>query len=186
LRDSWRCATGKLTWLLRLRGLQHEVETNPQLHLVAAEDGLLLYSRQGVPLDPYKLVERDRLPDTIELVNMKLGSGITVVGVTVSPLPRRANESVDRVRLTTYSSVVMPTNVDLAVRCDIRAGGDPQHPDNYASDFQPLGQCVCPTARWETNRFYVDDFIIVVPSGLAGEISSVHFETSVLAPGTGE
>jgi uncharacterized membrane protein len=186
LRDSWRGATGKLTWLQRLRDLQREVETNPQLHLVAAEDGLLLYSREGVPLDPYKLVERDRLPDTIELVNMKLGSGIRVVAVTVSPLPRRANESVDRVRLTTYSSVAMPTNVDLAVRCDIRAGGDPQHADSYASEFQPLGQCVWPTARWETNKFYVDDFIVVVPSGLTSEISSVNFEAFALAPENAE
>ncbi len=178
LRDSWRGATGKLTWLQRLRDLQREVEANPHLHLAAAEDGLLLYSRQGIPLDPRKLVERDRLPDTIELVNMKLSSGVRVVGVTVSPLPRRANENVDHVRLTTYSSVVMPTNIDLAVRCELRVGGDPSHSDSYASDFQPLGQCVWPTARWETNKFYVDDFIIVVPSGLAGEISSVNFETS--------
>jgi uncharacterized membrane protein len=186
LRDSWRGASGKLDWLERLRAIQREVEANPELHLVAAEDGLLLYSRRGVPLAPYKLVERDRLPDTIEMVNMKLGNGVTVVGVTVSPLPHREHDSVDRVRLTTYSSVTAPTNVDLAVRCDIRVGGDPDHSDTYASEFQPLGQCIWPVARWETNKFYVDDFIVVVPSGSAGEISSVTFEASVLAPVTAE
>ncbi len=89
LRDSWRGATGGLAWLEATRGAQREIETYPQIHLVAAEDGLLLYSRQGIPLDPRKLVERDRLPDTIEMVNMKLSGGISVVGVTISPLPRR-------------------------------------------------------------------------------------------------
>ncbi len=92
----------------------------------------------------------------------------------------------DRVRLTTYSFVAASTNVDLAVRCDIHAGEDPQHLESYGSEFQPLGQGVWPIARWETNKFYVDDFIVVVPSGLANEISSVSFETSVLAPETGE
>jgi len=186
LRDSWRGATGALTWLEGLRSNQREIEAFPQLHLVAVEDGLLLYSRQGVPLDPRKLVERDRLPDIIELVNMKLGSGVSVVGVTVSPLPHRAQDSVDRVRLTTFSSVATPTNVDLAVRCDIRAGEDPQHLESYGSEFQPLGQCVWPIARWETNKFYVDDFIVVVPSGSAAEISGVSFERSVLVPETGQ
>ena len=86
----------------------------------------------------------------------------------------------DHVRLTTYSSVATPTNIDLAVRCDLLAGVDPAHLESYASDFQPLGQCVWPIARWETNKFYVDDFIVVVPSGLSGEISSFNFEISVM------
>jgi hypothetical protein len=186
LRDSWRRAADNLNWLQGLRATQREVEANPQLHLVAAEDGLLLYSRQGVPLDPRKLVERDSLPDTARLVNLRLGSGISLVGFTVSPLPRAARESLDRVRVTTFSTVGMPTNADLAVRCDVRAGGDPEHPDNYANEFQPLGQCVWPTTRWETNKLYADDFIIAVPSGVAEEISSVSFEVLALAPGSAE
>jgi hypothetical protein len=112
---------------------------------------------------------------------LKLGSGINLIGFTVSSLPRAAGKSLDRVRVTTFSIVAMPTNADLAVRCDVRAGGDPEHPDNYASEFQPLGQCVWPIARWETNRFYADDFIITMPSGVADEISSVSFEVLALA-----
>ena len=183
LRDSWRGAADNLGWLQGLRSSQREVEAKPQLHLIAAEDGLLLYSRQGVPLDRHKLVERDRLPDTAKRVNLQLDSGISLVGFTVSPLPRAAGVSLDRVRVTTFSTVTMPTNVDLAVRCDVRAGGDPGHPDNYASEFQPLGQGIWPIARWETNKLYTDDFIITMPSGVAGEISSVSFEVLALAPG---
>jgi uncharacterized membrane protein len=182
LHDSWRGGAGNLHWLQTLRGTQREVETHPQLHLAAAEDGLLLYSRQGVPLDPYKLVERDRLPDTAKRVDLKLDSGISLVGFTVSQLPRAAGESLDRARVTTFSTVTTPTNADLAVRCDVHAGGDPERPDNYASEFQPLGQCVWPIARWETNKLYADDFIITMPSGVAGEISSVSFEVLALAP----
>jgi len=151
---------------------------------VAAEDGLLLYSRQGVPLDARKLVERDSLPATAKAANLKLGSGISLVGFTVSSLPRVARESLDRVRVTAFSTVAMPTNVDLAVRCDIRIGAGPEHFETYASEFQPLGQCVWPIARWETNKFYADDFVIAMPSGTAGEISSVCFEVLELAPGT--
>jgi uncharacterized membrane protein len=177
LRDSWRGAADNLNWLQRLRGIQREVEANPKLHLVAVEDGLLLYSRQGIPLDPHKLVEHDRLPDAVKRVNVKLGSGISLVGFTVSPLPRA--ESLDRVRVTTFSTVAIPTNTDLAVRCSVHAG-----PDSYASEFQPLGQCVWPTRHWETNKFYADDFLIDLPSGVAVEISSVSFAVLVLATGT--
>jgi hypothetical protein len=106
-----------------------------------------------------------------------LGSGISLVGVTVSPLPRA--ESLDRVRVTTFSTVAIPTNTDLAVRCSVHAG-----PDSYASEFQPLGQCVWPTRHWETNKFYADDFLIDLPSGVAVEISSVSFAVLVLATGT--
>ncbi|HXI83138.1 MAG TPA: DUF2079 domain-containing protein [Verrucomicrobiae bacterium] len=176
MRDSWRGALDNLYWLQGLRSIQREVEANPQLHLVAAEDGLLLYSRGGVRLDTRKLVEHDSLPDAARTANLKLGSGVSLVGFTVSPLPRAPGESLDRVRVTTYSTVTMPTNADLAVRCDVHAGGDPQHPDNYASEFQPLGQCIWPIARWETNNLYADDFIITMPSGVAAEISSVSFE----------
>ena len=186
LRDSWRGAADNLTWLQGLRDTQREIEAHPQLHLVAAEDGLLLYSRRGVPLDPRRLVERDSLPDTAKRVNLNLGSGISLVGFTVSPLPRAAHENMDRVRVTAFSTAALSTDADLAVRCDLHTGRDPEHFDSYASEFQPLGQCVWPTVRWETNKFYADDFIIAMPSGVAGEISSVSFEVLPLVPGTAE
>ena len=186
LRDSWRGAAGNLNWLQRLRGVQREVEANPQLHLVAAEDGLLLYSRQGVPLDPYKLVERDSLPDNAEMVNSNLGRGINLVGFTVSPLPHIASENLDRVRVTAFSTLTILTNIDLAMRCFINAGGDAEHREMYASDFQPLGQCIWPTSRWETKKLYADDFIIALPSGMAGRVSSVAFKAVALAPETAE
>ena len=61
-RDFWRGGAGAIDWLQKHRDLQHKVEANPHLHLVDADDGLLLYSRHGSPLDRQKLVERDHLP----------------------------------------------------------------------------------------------------------------------------
>jgi uncharacterized membrane protein len=185
-RDSWSGAAINLNWLQRLRAFQREVEANPRLHLVAAEDGLLLYSRQGIPLDPYKIVERDGLPDSATMANKDLGGGIRLVGFTVSPLSHVAGENLDRVRVTAFSSIATPTNIDFAMRCFMNAGGDAEHPEMYASDFQPLGQCVWPTARWETNKLYADDFIIVLPLGMAGRVSRVAFKAVALSAGSAE
>ncbi len=181
LRDSWRGAVGDLTWLEGLRDMQRKVEANPHLHLLAAEDGLLFYSRQGIPLDPQKLVERDRLPDDARIVNPYPGSDIQVVGFTVSPLPHVANDPLDHVRVTAFSSLAQPTPVDFAIRCFVKAGLDPEHMDTYAIDFQPLGQGVWPTARWETNKLYADNFIVALPSGFAGHVSSVGFKIAALS-----
>jgi len=140
LRDSWRGAADNLTWLEVLRDTQREVEANPQLHLAAAEDGLLLYSRQGVSLDPRKLVERDTLPEAAKTANLKLGSGISLVRVYCVAIARAARESLDRVRVTTFCTVAMRQMWTLAVRLRCPRRGRPEHPDNYASEFQPLGQ----------------------------------------------
>jgi uncharacterized membrane protein len=180
LRDSWRGAVSNLNWLQYLRGIQREVETNPHLHLVAAEDGLLLYSRQGVPLDPHKLVECDSLPDTARVMNENMGYGIRLVGVTVSPMPRIARENLEAVRVTAYSTLATPTDIDLAMRCFVNAGEDAKHLETYASDFQPLGQCVWPPARWVTNNLYADDFIIVLPLGVAKQVSGVAFKVRAI------
>jgi uncharacterized membrane protein len=186
LHDSWRGAANNLNWLQGLRGIQREIEAHPQLHLVAAEDGLLLYSRQGIPLDPRQLVERDSLPDTIKLLNLNLGNDISVVGFTISLMPHVARDDLDRIRVTAFSTLAKPTNADLTMRCFVRESSDAENPETYVSDFQPLGQCVWPTARWETNKLYADDFIIVLPLGVAQRVSSVAFKVLALPPGTAE
>jgi uncharacterized membrane protein len=181
LRDSWRGSTDDLLWLERLRHVQHEIEANPHLHLISADDGLLFYSRQGSPLDPQKLVERDALPSTANRQRSELGSGISVVGFTMEPMEPVASLRMDQIRVTGFFTVSAPTSVDIAVRC-IATLNDLGKLDSYASEVQPLGQCVWPVSKWETNKFYAESFRVLLPAGLARSISSVNFTAMPLAP----
>jgi hypothetical protein len=179
LRDSWRAGTGVLDWLEKLRRLQREIEANPLLHLVAAEDGLLLYSRFGSPLPPEKLVERETLPPVTDC-QIDLGSGVRIIGFTQSPVPGATSNHTERVRVTTFSTIAAQTNVDLAVRCVVQTGVHPPTTENFVSEFQPLGQGIWPISQWTTNRYYADDFIVTLPTGLAKEIDSVSFVAAPL------
>jgi hypothetical protein len=170
LRDSWRGATGNLGWLQQLRRIQREVEAIPALHLAGAEDGLLFYSRHDPPYDARRIVERDALPPGVNRAEFDTGHGVRIIAFSATELPAGA-------RVTAYSGVAAPTNVDLAVRCVLQSGSD-----TYASDFQPLGQGTWPVVRWETNRYYEDTFIVALPAGVAQEHSAVSFEAVALAP----
>ncbi|HUJ08833.1 MAG TPA: DUF2079 domain-containing protein [Verrucomicrobiae bacterium] len=182
LRDSWRGGTGELEWLDKYRQLQKEIEANPRLHLVAVDDGLLLYSRSGSPLNRQKLVERETMPPSSTKGQFDLGGGVSIAGFTATPLPRRALANMDRVRITTYSDIAAKTNLDLAVRCIVRIGTQPDQMNSFASEFQPLGQGVWPISQWKTNRYYADDFIVILPSGLVGSISDISFTAKSLSP----
>lgn len=182
LRDFWRGGAGAIDWLQTHRDLQHKVEANPHLHLVDANDGLLLYSRHGLPLDRQKLVERDDLPAAANRRQVDLGNGVRIAGFIVTPLPRAPGDKLDRVRVTTFSTIAANANVDLAVCCVIHEGSDPAKEETYVSEFQPLGQGIWPIARWETNKCYADDFIVTLPAEPAGEISSVSFVAATLSP----
>lgn len=179
LRDSWRGTTDDLLWLERLRHIQREVEANPNLHLTSANDGLLFYSRQGSPLDSQQLVQRNELPSSINHQRVDLGNGVNVVGFTLEPLDPVPSSPMDRVRVTGFFTVSAPTNTDLAVRC-IASVNDLGNVDNYVSEFQPLGQCVWPVSKWETNKFYAESFVVLLPAGLARSISSVSFASMPL------
>lgn len=176
LQDLWR--TVNLDWLRHLRDLQRQVEGIPGLHLVTAEDGLLLYSRRGPELDTRHLVERDALPKTVPSRHIELGYGVKTEGFTIAPIPSPNDRGSDIVRVTTYSTVVTHTNTDLAVRCAVQIDGGTQGPDSYVSPFKPLGQGIWPIARWETNKFYRDDFLIPLPKGLTTRITRVSFEAA--------
>jgi hypothetical protein len=163
-----------LDWLVRLRDIQRELEAVPGLHLVGVIDGLVFYSRRGAQLDAEKLVCRDQLPREATRVNVDF-NGVHIAGFTVTQLPGRRHSQTDRLRVTGYFGVVTPTNLDLAVRAVVYVGDDPANTESYTSDFQPLGQCVWPVARWETNKVYADDFLIDLPAGLAQQVSRVSF-----------
>jgi hypothetical protein len=182
LRDSWRGATDSLTWLQGLRSTQREVEANPHLHLVAADDGLLLYARHGAALDAKKLVERDELPASAVPSPIDLGSGVRVVGITLAPLPRAVDDGTDRIGVTAFFAIARQTNVDLAVRCVAHLGKDLTNGDSFASEFQPLGQGVWPIARWQTNRYYADTFVVTVPAGMEGQPLNFSFPAVPLSP----
>jgi len=181
LRDSWRGLTENLDWLWRLRQIQHEVEAIPGLRLAGATDGLLYYSRYSPPLDARSLVERNALPPTAVPAGFDYGS-LRILGFTLTPLSRQESGRTDHLRVTTFSTVRTPTNLDVAVRCIVRLSNGPANADAYVSDFQPLGQGIWPIARWETNKVYVDDFVVPLPAGLLRETSSVGFQAVALAP----
>jgi hypothetical protein len=147
----------------------------PGLHLVGVEDGIVFYAREGKPLDAQRLVERDALPPNCVGNDIPLLAGVHIAGyVAVAD-----DAGTPRVRVTTYSCVAAPTNVDVAVRCVVNVGN---RKESYASDFQPLGQFIWPVSRWNTNKLYVDDFVVKLPADLIREITSVSFEAAVLAP----
>jgi len=176
LRDSWRGSTDNLRWLEQLRHIQHTVEANPHLHLASAEDGLLLYARQGSALDPRTLVERDALPARADLQRVDLDGGIRLVGFTIQQAAPVTKIPMDRIRVTGFFAASGPTNIDLAARCLVTLK-DRGYEDTYATEFQPLGQCVWPVSSWETNKFYAEDFFVLLPGGLARSISSVNFSS---------
>jgi uncharacterized membrane protein len=176
LRDSWRGSVATLEWLERTRRIQREVEANPHLHLVDASDGLLLYSRAGTALDPQTLVERDALPDSPVRADFDLG-GVRIVGFSITPLSEPSPDNFDRVKVTTFSTVSAPTNLDLAVMCILHFADE-----GLTSEFQPLGQGVWPIARWKSDKFYVDDFIVPVPRGQVASATSISFDVVTLSP----
>jgi hypothetical protein len=181
MRDSWRGVTGNLQWLQRFRRIQREVESNTNLHLVTANDGLLLYTRHGESLEPQKLVERDDLPAVATRSRSDLAGGVSMVGFTAEPASPTAGGETERLRVTAFFTVAVPTNVDLAVRCFAHVTGS-QNADAYGSEFQLLGQSVWPIVRWETNKYYADAFIIAVPAGVSREVSAISFDSQVLSP----
>jgi uncharacterized membrane protein len=179
LRDPWRGSTDNLLWLERLRDIQRAVEANPHLHLVSAEDGLLLYARQGSALDPRTIVQRDALPARANRQRIELDGGIRLVGITIQQGAPVTSIPMDRIRVTGFFAASEPTNIDLAVRCLVTVN-DGGYMNTYVSDFQPLGQCIWPVSRWETNKFYAEDFVVLLPGGLAQGISSVNFSSMEL------
>lgn len=181
MRDSWRPAAD-LKWLDGLRDIQRQAESLPHLHLVKAEDGVILYSRHGESIDARGLVERETMPPEAVRGSVDLGRGITIVGWTAKPLPSDQPGRHDRICITTYSSVEAPVDTDLAIRCILQFRGGSTHGENYGSDFQPLGQCIWPVGRWVPGRFYADDFVIDFPVELAASGFSIAFERLPLAP----
>ena len=165
LRDSWR-DTPDVSWLRGLCALQRQIAARPDLHLVDAEDGLLLYARHGVPLDPRTLVERDVLPSDAMRTELNPAPGVKIVGFKVDLMPPPEGDTrLDLVRVTIFSAITTLTNTDLAVRCTLQSRTIGAETDSFVSKLQPLGQGIWPIARWLPGKVYTDDFLISVPAG---------------------
>jgi uncharacterized membrane protein len=166
LRDSWR-EIPDVSWLRGLCALQRQVAARPDLHLVDAEDGLLLYARRGVPLDPSTLVERDALPSDAMRTELNPAPGVKIVGFKVDLMPPPEGDTrLDLVRVTIFSAVTTLTNTDLAVRCTLQSHTIGAETDSFVSKPQPLGQGIWPIARWLPGKVYTDNFFISVPAGM--------------------
>jgi hypothetical protein len=79
-----------------------------------------------------------------------------------------------------FSSVAVPVDVDLAVRCRVQLDAQNVYIQRFRSQFQPLGQSVWPVNRWLPGKFYADDFIIYVPAGVAATSFSISFDCQPL------
>jgi hypothetical protein len=150
------------------------------LHLVDAQDGVLLYSRHGEPIDPRRLVERDALPPEIIRQSADLGKGVTFEGYTVSALPSNSADPQDHLLVTVFSSVATPVDADLAVRCRVQVHPAPTYARLFGTQFQPLGQGVWPVNRWIPGKFYADEFRIDLPAGSAAAGLALSFECESL------
>ncbi len=161
------------------RSFQYQVEARPEFHLVAAEDGLLLYARQGTPLDRRSFVERHALPPDAVRGEMNLESGITVVGCSVAPQTPEPGDGFDRVRVTIFSTIAVPypANADLAGRCTLEFKEGAETTSSFASKVQFFGRSIWPISQWTTNQLYADDFLIHVPKGKPLNRYAVRFET---------
>jgi uncharacterized membrane protein len=179
MSDSWR-TTSSLNWLETLRAIQRQAESQLQLRLVDSEDGVLLYSRHGEPIDPRRLVERDALPPDIIRQFAELGKGVTFEGYTVSALPPNSADPHDHILVTMFSSVATPVDADLAVRCRVQLYEGGHYLRQFSSQFQPLGQCVLPVNRWLPGKFYADEFRIDLPAGSGAAGLSMSFECQSL------
>jgi uncharacterized membrane protein len=179
LRDFWRTVTD-VHWLRGLRNVQRQAEARPDLHLIDVEDGLLLYARRGTPLDARAMVEHDALPAGTTQQNLSLGHGIRVATVSILTQPVARYARTCPIRVTTFSAVDARTNVDIAVCCVLQFAGKGTGIQGYASRLQPLGQGIWPIERWETGKFYADDFLINVPAKLTNQSFAVTFSTAVL------
>ena len=173
LRDSWQETPG-VSWLRGLCALQRQAAARPDLHVVDAEDGLLLYARHGASIDPRALVERDALPLDATRTELNLVPGVKIVGYKVDPMPPPERDTwLDLERVTIFSVVTAPTNADLAVRCILRLHTIAAEANNFVSKLQPLGQGIWPIARWLPGKVYTDNFLINLPAGMSKELFSV-------------
>ena len=179
MRDSWRTTT-TLTWLKNLRDIQRQAESQPQLHLVDAEDGIVLYSRHGESIDARRLVERDALPPEVVRQSTELGKGVTFEGYTAAAVTSAGANPHDQIHITIFCSVAVPVDVNLAVRCRVQLAARNAYTRQFGSQFQPLGQSVWPVKHSVPGKFYADDFIIDVPAGVAAAGFSISFECQPL------
>ncbi len=175
LRDSWR-VVGGMDWLERIRVLQRQAENNPDLHLVRAEDGIVLYARRGPPLDAQALVERDSLPSNAIRQRTSLGDSVRIEGFTIGIAPSGKKDGMDVATIRTFATVDTPTHTDRAAKCLIRFGAADADAESFGSDIQPLGQSVWPTVRWSPGKFHEDSFIIPFPEDVRTDKVSVTFE----------
>jgi uncharacterized membrane protein len=180
MRDSWKLSG--IHRFRKLRNIQRQVESIPALHLVKAEDGVVLYSREGKSIDARSLVERAGLPPETVMQAVDLGQGVTIVGYGTEAIPSSSPGQYDRIHITTFCSVQKPVEVDLAVRCVLHFSGANSYVKAFGSDFQLLGQCIWPVERWVPGKFYTDDFVIDLPAGLAASGYSIKFEILTVAP----
>jgi len=172
-RDGWRTAVGA-DRLRELGTFQRRVESQAGLNLLAVDDGLVLYGRDGTPLNVSSVVEHDSLPTNAVNEVLALGHGVSIAGYAITALPPANKEPGQRFRITTFGTVVQRTDVDLAVRVVLTFGSGPSQAV-LVSPLQPLGQCVWPTHRWEPGKFYADEFTIDVPADTSGQSYTVGF-----------
>jgi hypothetical protein len=113
MRNAWNVSG--ISWFRKLRNIQRQAESIPNLHLVKAEDGVrALLARGEITRRTQSLVERDLPPETVLHAPVDLGRGVTIAGyVTEVGAAEQPRSTVD-VHVTIFSSVRSARATDLA------------------------------------------------------------------------
>jgi hypothetical protein len=180
MRNSWK--QSGVDWFRKLREIQRQAEAIPNMHLSKAEDGIVLYSHEGKPLDAEGLAERDIPPVEAILQPVNLGGGVHIVAYVTSVTPSEKATEPDQMHVRIFSTVEAPVATDLAVRCVLQTDAGNVYARAFASEFQLLGQGIWPIHRWIVGKFYEDDFLIEAPSGMAAGGYTLKFEVLAVGP----
>jgi len=114
------------------------------------------------------------------LKNIPLGYGITMSGYVIEALPTERDQRDARMHIRVFSSLQSAGHADVALRC-VMSFGDGFDEEQYVSELQPLGQGVFPTYHWQPGKFYMDDFMISLPSSLSRRPYRISFTAENVA-----
>jgi hypothetical protein len=178
LRERWS-SLASLTEFLQLRQYQESLESQAELKLVAAQDGLLLYARDGTPLDRQATTLFHGQPAWRPL-GQPLGDGVFCLGYDrpeLVPVPRYDTAYI---RVRAYFAVSAPTTSQVVARSLVTL--DPGSPQaaQFVSLHRRLGQDIWPTNRWQPGEIYYEDFMHQVPQGIAWRWATLVIERADL------
>lgn len=169
MRERWQPPLSAQGEVRALRAFQRRVELCPELLLVAASDGMLLYATRGTPLDARDSVEVGVPPPGLTPLDADIGHGVRIVGLRLSCEHAPRPGKIEWATVQVCCRADREPDADLALALVLQFNGGTAHEESFTSAIQPLGQAVWPTSRWEPGPYYVDEFRVPLPGGVFGQ-----------------